>query len=114
MPLYKFFPRSDLISEYVTVGIRPDLPVKGVSLLLRNELAGDKVMINPCVSGHPCSPEDTDAKMLDSPGLYPICAVTRTMAKNQLTATRNSQNKKAKSDMQSHQMFLVLRRILLI
>ena len=45
MPLYKFFLKSDLISGYVTVGIRPDLPVKGVSLLLGNDLAGDKVAI---------------------------------------------------------------------
>ena len=45
VPLYKFFLKSDLISGYVTVGIRPDLPVKGVSLLLGNDLAGDKVII---------------------------------------------------------------------
>ena len=66
--------KSDLISGYITVGIRPDLPVKGVSLLLGNDLAGDKVMNNPCVSSHPCSPDDTD--MQDTPGLYPACVVT--------------------------------------
>ena len=92
VPLYKFFLKSDLISGYITVGIRPDLPVKGVSLLLGNDLAGDKVMINPCVSSHPCSPDDTDAEMQDTPGLYPVCAVTHAMAKKQLTAMRNSQN----------------------
>ena len=72
------------------MGIHPDLPVKGIKLLLGNDLAGDKVMINPCVSSHPCSPEDTDSEIQDSPGLYPICAVTCAMAKKQLTATRNS------------------------
>ena len=55
-------------------------------LLLGNNLAGDKVIINSCVSSHPCLPKDTDAKMQDTPGLYPVCAVTRTMAKKQLTA----------------------------
>ena len=54
-------------------------------LLLGNNLAGDKVIINSCVSSHPCSPEDTDARMQDTPGLYLVCAVTRTMAKKQLT-----------------------------
>ena len=101
VPLYKFFLKSDLISGYITVGIRPDLPVKGVSLFLGNDLAGDKVMINPCVSSHPCSPDDTDAEMQDTPGLYPVCAVTRAIAKKQLTSTRNSQTEEAKSDVQS-------------
>ena len=83
------------------MGIRPDLPVKSISLLLGNDLAGDKVMIHPCVSSHPCSLDDTDAKMQDTPGLYPVCAVTRVMAKKQLTATPNTQNEESKSDMKS-------------
>ena len=85
------------------MGICPDFPVKGVSLLLENDLAGDKVMINPCVSSHPCSPENTKAEMQDTPGPYPACAVTRTMAKKQLTAIQNSQNEEAKSDVQGQQ-----------
>ena len=72
---------SDLISGYVTVGICPDLPVKDVSLLLGNDLAGDKVIINHCVSSHPCSPEDTHAEMQNTPGLYLVCAVTHAIAK---------------------------------
>ena len=40
-----FFLKSDLISGYVTVGICPDLPVKGVSLLLGNDLAGDNKVV---------------------------------------------------------------------
>lgn len=58
-------------------------------------------MINPCVSSHPCSPDDTDAEMQDTPGLYPVCVVTRAMAKKQLTAMQNSQNEEAKGDVQS-------------
>ena len=101
VPLYKVFLKSDLISGYVNVGILPDLPVKGVSLVLGNDLAGDKVMINPCVSSHPCSLDNTDAKVQDTPGLYPVCAVTRAMAKKQLTTTPNAQNEESKSDMKS-------------
>ena len=79
VPLHKVFLKSDLVSGYVTVGIRPDLPVKGVSLLLGNDLAGDKVMVNPCVSNFPSL--ITDSEMQDTFGLYPACAVTRAMAK---------------------------------
>ena len=72
MPLHKIFLKSDLVSGYVTVGIRPDLPVKGVSLLLGNDLAGDKVIANPCMSNLPCSYSDTDLAVQDIPGLYPV------------------------------------------
>ena len=77
VPLHKVFLKSDLISGHVIVGVNPDLPVKGVSLLLGNELAGDKVMVNPCVSNLPNVRNDTE--MQDIPGLYPACAVTCAM-----------------------------------
>ena len=66
------------MSGPVTVGIRPTLPVEGVSLLLGNDLAGEKVMINPCLSSLPCEPDSTNETI---PGLFPACAVTRAMAK---------------------------------
>ena len=81
MPLHKIFLKSDLVSGYVTVGIRPNLPVKGVSLLLGNDLAGDRVMADPCMSNLPCSCSDIDLAVQNIPGLYPACAVTRAMAK---------------------------------
>ena len=34
VPLHKVFLKSDLFCVHVMVGVRPDLPVKGVSLLL--------------------------------------------------------------------------------
>jgi len=34
VPIHKVFLQSDLVSGYVAVGIRPTLPVNGVSLLL--------------------------------------------------------------------------------
>ena len=61
--LIKVFLKSDFTLGYVTVGIRAEPPMKGVSLLLVNYLAGDKVMINPCVPSYPCSPDDTDGEM---------------------------------------------------
>ena len=43
-PLYRVKLQSDLVSGVVTVGIRPSLPVKGVDLILGNDLAGGKFL----------------------------------------------------------------------
>ena len=51
--------KYDLISGTVIVGVRPELPVKGVSMLLRNDLAGGKVLPQPIVTRDPCTEVDT-------------------------------------------------------
>ena len=64
----------------MAVGLRPCLPVKGISLILGNDLAGYKVVVNPQVLEIPC--KDTkweQGKQFE--GLFPSCAVTRAMAK---------------------------------
>jgi len=45
--------------------------VKGIDLVLGNNLAGGKVKANPCVSNVPHS-----THVEDIPGLFPACAVT--------------------------------------
>ncbi|VDH97310.1 Hypothetical predicted protein [Mytilus galloprovincialis] len=71
---------EDLITGPVVVGVRPNLPVEGVTLLLGNDLARNKVVAEPIVTSEPVvdvkSPED-DAE------LYPACVVTRAMARKQ-------------------------------
>ncbi|VDI53539.1 Hypothetical predicted protein [Mytilus galloprovincialis] len=68
------------ITGPVIVGVRPNLPVEGVTLLLGNDLARNKVVAEPIVTSEPVvdvkSPED-DAE------LYPACVVTRAMARKQ-------------------------------
>jgi hypothetical protein len=49
VPLHRIFLKSDLITGPVIVGVRPTLPVQGVSLLLGNNLAGGKVVLDPIV-----------------------------------------------------------------
>ena len=56
VPIHKVFLQSDLVSGYVAVGIRPTLPVDGVSLLLGNDIAGEKVIVNPWLPSLPCLP----------------------------------------------------------
>ena len=48
-------------------GIRPSLPFKGVHLLLGNDLAGDKVVVNPLLTTISCidqSPDPIERKSL--------------------------------------------------
>ena len=61
--------------------IRPSLPFKGVNLLLGNDLAGDKVVVNPLLTNIPCIDQPPDPIEQEIPGLYPSFAVTRPMAR---------------------------------
>ena len=72
---------SDLVTGLVAVGIRPSLPFKGVHLLLGNDLAGDKVVVDPLLTSTPCVDQLPDPIEQEIPDLYPSCAVTRAMAK---------------------------------
>ena len=54
VPLHNIYLSSDLVKGPVAVGIRQTLPFKGVYLLLGNDLAGVKVVVNPLVTGTPC------------------------------------------------------------
>jgi hypothetical protein len=47
VPLHNIYLSSDLEAGPVALGIRSFLPFKGVHLLLGNDLAGDKVVVNP-------------------------------------------------------------------
>ena len=72
---------SDLVTGLVAVGIRPSLPFKGVHLLLDNDLAGDKVVVDPLLTSTPCVDQPPDPIEQVIPDLYPSCAVTSAMAK---------------------------------
>ena len=53
IPLHHVNLSSDLVTGPVVIGIKPSLPFKGVHLLLGNDLAGDKVVVNPLVTDTP-------------------------------------------------------------
>ena len=79
VPLHNIYLSSDLVTGLVAVGIRP-LPFKGVHLLLGNDLAGDKVVVDPLLTSTPCVDQLPDPIEQEIPDLYPFCAVTRAMA----------------------------------
>ena len=60
VPLHRINLKSYLISGTVIVGVRPELPVKGVSMLLVNDLAGGKVLPQPIVTCDLCTEADSD------------------------------------------------------
>ena len=66
VPLHTIYLQCDLVVGPVTIGVRPSLPVKGVAVILGNDLAGNRVTSD-------------DVAISDSP--LPSCAVTRAMAK---------------------------------
>ena len=77
VPLHRVTLQSDLVSETVTVGIRPSLPVLGVELILGNDLARGKVSTDPCVTSTPVCQDEANKDVK----IYPACAVTRVRAK---------------------------------
>ena len=81
VPLHKVKLISDLVTGSVVVGTRPTLPIKGVSLLLGNDLAGGKVVADPKVTSKPITLVSTEKLEEVIPGIFPSCAVTRAMAK---------------------------------
>ena len=76
IPLHHVNLSSDLVTRLVVIGITPSLPFKGVHLLLGNDLAGDKVVVNPLVTDTPNIGQTEDPIELEIPDLYPSCAVT--------------------------------------
>jgi hypothetical protein len=83
VPLHNIQLHSDLVSGGVSIGIIDTLPFDGIQLLLGNDLAGEKVTVNPIVTNKPCSTSISDVIEQEIPNLYPSCAVTRAMVKQQ-------------------------------
>ena len=90
IPLHHVNLSSDLVTGLVVIGIKPSLLFKGVHLLLGNDLAGDKVVVNPLVTDTSNTGQTDDPIELEIPDLYPSCAVTRAMAKNAILKNSNS------------------------
>ncbi|XP_076049782.1 uncharacterized protein LOC143030516 [Oratosquilla oratoria] len=82
-PLCMLYLRSPITSGYVTLGVVDRLPVKGVSLLIGNDLAGGVMLPNAVVSSRPSVENNTSQLEQEIPGLFPACAVTRSMSQRE-------------------------------
>ena len=90
VPLHNIYLSSDLVNGPVAFGIRQTLPFKGVHLLLGNDLAGDKVVVNPLVTDTPCKDKSPGPIEQELPDLYPSRAATTTMAKKAMLTENQS------------------------
>lgn len=82
VPLHTVSLESELVSGRVTVGLRPFFPIGGVSVILGNDLAGDRVLVTPEVAAVPMG-QSPDRLAMQHPRVFEACAVTRAMAKSQ-------------------------------
>ncbi len=83
VPLHSVYLQSDLFTGVVELGVRSQLPVEGVGLILGNDVAGGKVFSQPIVVDKPdvsglCEPVDVGQQF---PSVFPACAVTRTQSR---------------------------------
>ena len=83
VPLHQLYLQSDLVSGPISVGITPTLPsgLNGKTLLLGNEIAGAKVVVEPCMTSVPCSDNNTRLLEEEFPGIFPACVTTRSMSR---------------------------------
>ena len=79
VPLHEVNIKSSLINGNIVIGMRPSLPVEGISLILGNDLAGEKVMVDPRVVEKPRDDEYTERLAEKFPGIFPASVVTRSM-----------------------------------
>ena len=79
VPLHEVNIKSSLINGNIVIGMRPTLPVEGISLILGNDLAGEKVMVDPRVVEKPRDDEKTERLAEKFPGIFPASVVTRSM-----------------------------------
>ncbi|VDI51221.1 Hypothetical predicted protein [Mytilus galloprovincialis] len=82
VPHHRIYLKSDLITGLVIVGVRPNLPVEGVTLLPGNDLARNKVVVVPIVTSQFEPMVDFKSPEHDAE-LYPAFVVTRAMARKQ-------------------------------
>ena len=100
-PLHEVDLKSDLVSGKVKVGVRPSLPVKDVSIILGNDLAGERVVPSPVVSARPCESDETNRFVEEFPHVFPAYAVTRSMTKNAESGVQTRSDKDVSGDVDS-------------
>ena len=76
IPLHSIHLKSDLVTGQVKVGLISELPMKGITFLLGNDLAGGEVIPSACLTSHP-----KIGKEIDRDDIFPSCAITRAMSK---------------------------------
>uniref|UniRef100_A0AAQ4PM80 Gypsy retrotransposon integrase-like protein 1 n=1 Tax=Gasterosteus aculeatus aculeatus TaxID=481459 RepID=A0AAQ4PM80_GASAC len=81
VPLHEIHLACDLANGVFKVGVRPSLPVRGITFLLGNDIAGGKVMPVLEILERP-EILQPDVLAQDFPEVFPVCVVTRAQARS--------------------------------
>ena len=76
VPLHEVNIKSSLINGNIVIGIRP---VDGISLILGNDLAGERLMVDKRVVEKARDDEKMERLAEKFPGIFPASVVTRSM-----------------------------------
>lgn len=94
MPLHEVMLSCDLFQGEVAVGMRPALPVDGVTMILGNGIAGSRVWPDGAalavVVSVPWVSSEQDQNNQDVPNVFRACAVTRSMERAQLAGINDN------------------------
>ena len=85
VPLHRVYLKSALVTGFVQVGVRPSLPVKGITFILGNDLAGGKVTPMLEVADTPDMRFPSDELSRDYPEVFSACVITRAQSKKKTT-----------------------------
>ncbi len=81
VPLHTLHIRSELITGFVKVAVRTQLPVKGVIMIVGNDLAGGKVLPIPEVIENPLGAISASSKDVEDLTVFPACVITRAQSR---------------------------------
>lgn len=81
VPLHRVYLECALVTGYVKVGVRPSLPVSGITFILGNDLAGGKVMPMLEVTDTPKMSLVSDELSRVYPDMFPACVFTRAQSR---------------------------------
>ena len=77
VPLCEIELQSDVIKGVVSIGVTKSCPVRGIPLVLGNDLSGERVKVQkPLLGKYPQSDFKTDMLENDSPCIFPACVTT--------------------------------------
>ena len=79
VPLDEVINKSSLINVNIVISMRPSLPVKGISLILENDLAGQRIMVDRGVVEKPRDDKKAEKMAEKFPGIFPASVVTYSM-----------------------------------
>ena len=79
--VHRVFLKHNLVTGFVTMGVRPTLLLQGVEFILGNDLAGSRVDLQPELQLIN-DPEESEQglSVVDSVTMFPSCVVTRAAA----------------------------------